>query len=182
MWLDSRRSPWSTRIRRQCWRAVLPQAFILRKTLQELLVSSRKLCVYGVSLFAALLLCGCKPQTPHCHIRSGARAIQTGVSRRNSRRSLKSAYNGDSTSATIRSHSIYRRHGIRQAFTFEHNSGAFGKKYLPETMGSGVCVIDYDNDGWQDMFSSIPWTGPSTRPADPIRRSITTTTTAHSPM
>ena len=25
---------------------------------------------------------------------------------------------------------------------FKHNSGAFGKKYLPETMGSGVCFID----------------------------------------
>ena len=35
---------------------------------------------------------------------------------------------------------------------FRHNSGAFGKKYLPETMGSGVCAIDYDNDGWQDIF------------------------------
>src|SRR5690349_18855615 len=33
---------------------------------------------------------------------------------------------------------------------FKHNSGAFGKKYLPETMGSGVCFIDDDNDGWQD--------------------------------
>jgi enediyne biosynthesis protein E4 len=31
---------------------------------------------------------------------------------------------------------------------FKHNTGAFGKKYLPETMGSGVCFIDYDNDGW----------------------------------
>src|SRR6185437_4333843 len=35
---------------------------------------------------------------------------------------------------------------------FIHNSGAFGKKYLPETMGSGVCFIDYDNDGWQDIL------------------------------
>jgi hypothetical protein len=45
--------------------------------------------------------------------------------------------------------------GIR----FKHNSGAFGKKYLPETMGSGVCFIDYDNDGWQDIFfvNSMDW-------------------------
>ena len=45
--------------------------------------------------------------------------------------------------------------GIR----FRHNSGAFGKKYLPETMGSGVCVIDYDNDGWQDILfvNSMDW-------------------------
>jgi enediyne biosynthesis protein E4 len=44
---------------------------------------------------------------------------------------------------------------------FKHNSGAFGKKYLPETMGSGVCFIDYDNDGWQDIFfvNSMDWPG-----------------------
>jgi len=44
---------------------------------------------------------------------------------------------------------------------FLHNSGAFGKKYLPETMGSGVCVIDYDGDGWQDIFfvNSKNWPG-----------------------
>jgi hypothetical protein len=35
---------------------------------------------------------------------------------------------------------------------FVHNNGAFGKKYLPETMGSGVAFIDTDNDGWQDLF------------------------------
>lgn len=42
---------------------------------------------------------------------------------------------------------------------FKHNTGAFGKKYLPETMGSGVCVIDYDNDGWPDIFfvNSMDW-------------------------
>ena len=44
---------------------------------------------------------------------------------------------------------------------FKHNSGAFGKKYLPETMGSGVCFLDYDNDGWQDIFfvNSMDWPG-----------------------
>jgi len=44
---------------------------------------------------------------------------------------------------------------------FKHNSGAFGKKYLPETMGSGVCVLDYDNDGWQDLLfvNSMDWPG-----------------------
>ncbi len=36
--------------------------------------------------------------------------------------------------------------------TFTHNSGAFGKKYLPETLGPGVAFIDYDGDGWQDLF------------------------------
>ena len=38
--------------------------------------------------------------------------------------------------------------GIR----FTHTNGAFGKKYLPETMGSGVAFLDFDGDGWQDLF------------------------------
>jgi hypothetical protein len=35
---------------------------------------------------------------------------------------------------------------------FIHNNGAFGKKYLPETLGPGCAFIDYDNDGWQDLL------------------------------
>jgi enediyne biosynthesis protein E4 len=47
--------------------------------------------------------------------------------------------------------------GIR----FRHHSGAFGKKYLPETMGSGVIVFDADGDGAQDLFfvNSKSWPG-----------------------
>ena len=43
--------------------------------------------------------------------------------------------------------------------SFKHNNGAFGKKYLPETMGSGACFLDYDNDGWQDilLINSMDW-------------------------
>ncbi len=44
---------------------------------------------------------------------------------------------------------------------FRHNSGAFGSKYLPETMGSGVCIIDFDGDGLQDLLfvNSMDWPG-----------------------
>jgi hypothetical protein len=35
---------------------------------------------------------------------------------------------------------------------FRHNNGAQGKKYLPETNGSGCAFLDYDNDGWQDIL------------------------------
>jgi hypothetical protein len=38
--------------------------------------------------------------------------------------------------------------GIR----FRHNNGAFGNKYLPETMGSGGAFLDADGDGWQDIL------------------------------
>jgi enediyne biosynthesis protein E4 len=33
-----------------------------------------------------------------------------------------------------------------------HNTGAFGRKYLPETLGPGCAFLDYDNDGWQDIL------------------------------
>jgi len=47
--------------------------------------------------------------------------------------------------------------GIR----FRHNSGAYGKKYLPETIGSGAAFLDIDNDGWQDVLlvNSTNWPG-----------------------
>jgi len=47
--------------------------------------------------------------------------------------------------------------GIR----FRHNSGAFGRKYLPETMGSGGAFLDADGDGWQDILlvNSMTWPG-----------------------
>src|ERR1700719_94379 len=44
---------------------------------------------------------------------------------------------------------------------FVHNNGAFGKKFLPETMGTGTAFIDYDNDGWPDIFlvNGMDWPG-----------------------
>ena len=35
---------------------------------------------------------------------------------------------------------------------FVHNTGAFGKRFLPETMGAGCAFIDYDNDGNPDIL------------------------------
>src|SRR5215467_11053579 len=45
--------------------------------------------------------------------------------------------------------------------TFTNYSGAFGKKYLPEALGPGVAFIDYDGDGWQDLFftNGTDWPG-----------------------
>jgi len=44
---------------------------------------------------------------------------------------------------------------------FVHNSGAFGKKYLPETLGSGALFLDVDGDGWQDVLlvNGTSWPG-----------------------
>ena len=44
---------------------------------------------------------------------------------------------------------------------FKHNSGAFGGKFLPETLGSGCAFIDYDADGWPDILlvNGMDWPG-----------------------
>ncbi len=42
---------------------------------------------------------------------------------------------------------------------FRHNSGAYGGKILPETLGSGCAFLDYDADGWQDilLINGMDW-------------------------
>jgi len=64
---------------------------------------------------------------------------------------------GPEEAAGITFRDITQRAGIH----FVHNNGAFGKKYLPETMGPGVAFIDYDNDGWPDIFlvNDTDWPG-----------------------
>ena len=44
---------------------------------------------------------------------------------------------------------------------FHHNSGAYGGKLLPETLGSGCAFLDYDADGWPDILlvNGMDWAG-----------------------
>jgi enediyne biosynthesis protein E4 len=44
---------------------------------------------------------------------------------------------------------------------FLHNSGAFGSKYLPETLGPGCAFFDYEGDGWLDILlvNGAGWAG-----------------------
>ena len=48
----------------------------------------------------------------------------------------------------VRFTDITRSSGIN----FIHHNGAFGSKYLPETLGPGCAFIDYDNDGYPDIL------------------------------
>ncbi len=49
----------------------------------------------------------------------------------------------------------------RAGVYFHHNTGAYGGKLLPETMGSGCAFLDYDGDGWQDilLLNGMDWPG-----------------------
>jgi len=46
---------------------------------------------------------------------------------------------------------------------FKHNTGAYGGKLLPETLGAGCAFLDHDADGWQDLLlvNSMDWPGHS---------------------
>jgi enediyne biosynthesis protein E4 len=55
---------------------------------------------------------------------------------------------------------------------FVHSSGASPEKYLPESTGAGCAFLDFDNDGWMDIYlmNSGPcdfWTPPK-----PIRNAL----------
>ena len=47
---------------------------------------------------------------------------------------------------------------------FHHTNGAFGQKYMPETLGAGGVWLDVDDDGWQDivLVNSSAWPGQGT--------------------
>ena len=70
---------------------------------------------------------------------------------------LTAAPGTNAASGPIHFTDVTQKAGIR----YVHNNGAFGKKFLPETLGPGVAFIDYDNDGWQDIFvaNGTGWPG-----------------------
>lgn len=54
-----------------------------------------------------------------------------------------------------------------EGITFRHFNGARGDKLLPESMGGGVAVFDYDGDGDQDLFLVNGTSWPQDPPAAP---------------
>jgi hypothetical protein len=67
------------------------------------------------------------------------------------------AQTGSAVSSGFRFTDVTSAAGIH----FQHNSGAFGGKFLPETLGSGCAFLDYDRDGWQDilLINGADWPG-----------------------
>src|SRR6187549_466484 len=103
---------------------------------------------YLAFIFLALFICSCK-QSPTAAPAAPATEVT------NQAPSPSPSPTPPRPSGPIEFTDVTAQAGIH----FKHNSGAFGKKYLPETIGAGCAFIDYDNDGWQDILlvNSMNW-------------------------
>jgi hypothetical protein len=56
-------------------------------------------------------------------------------------------------SAARQEHSVrFTNIATEAKITFKHENGATPQKYMPETMAGGSIILDYNNDGWPDIF------------------------------
>src|ERR1700686_5192326 len=56
--------------------------------------------------------------------------------------------------------------------TWVHENAMSPSRYLPEALGPGCAFLDYDNDGWMDIF--LVNSGPSDfwKPSKPVRNAL----------
>jgi hypothetical protein len=133
-----------------------PHAYCERYRLRKIHFMPRGRITWGV-LLATSLLVGCKQKASNSAEQPASTQPQTTT--------VAPAPTIDipaptATAATRPSGPIQFTDITEQAgIHFKHNTGAFGKKFLPETMGNGACFLDYDNDGWQDILivNSMDW-------------------------
>jgi enediyne biosynthesis protein E4 len=89
---------------------------------------------------------------------TGPRSIQSGLSRRSFLRNLAA------TAASLRFAAVPGLPTQSPGYPFEevpssasgitwvHTAGKSPEKYLPETTGAGCAFLDYDHDGWMDIY------------------------------
>src|SRR2546421_12741534 len=60
----------------------------------------------------------------------------------------------------------------KSGITWTHNNAHSSDRYLPETVGAGCAFLDYDNDGWMDIY--LVNSGPSDffTPNAPLRNAL----------
>src|SRR4051812_48668721 len=53
-----------------------------------------------------------------------------------------------------------------------HENAMSANRYLPETMGPGVGFVDYDNDGWTDLFMVNSGAADFYTPSKPLKNAL----------
>jgi enediyne biosynthesis protein E4 len=74
--------------------------------------------------------------------------------------------------ATAAAHPFTRIAPAASGIVWTHTAGKSATKYLPETTGAGCAFLDYDNDGWMDIY--LVNSGPCDfyTPARPLRNAL----------
>jgi enediyne biosynthesis protein E4 len=55
---------------------------------------------------------------------------------------------------------------------WKHDNALSARRYLPESMGPGVAIFDYDNDGWMDLYFVNSGPADFFAPATPLRNAL----------
>src|ERR1039457_3693411 len=56
--------------------------------------------------------------------------------------------------------------------TWVHDNAMSPQRFLPETLGPGCAFLDYDNDGWMDIFLVNSGSSDFFKPAKPVRNAL----------
>ncbi|MEO6238109.1 MAG: VCBS repeat-containing protein, partial [Vicinamibacterales bacterium] len=62
--------------------------------------------------------------------------------------------------------------GAASGISWVHDNAMSADRYLPETMGPGVAFLDFDNDGWMDVFMVNSGRSDFYQPKTPIRNAL----------
>src|SRR5437867_2460874 len=60
----------------------------------------------------------------------------------------------------------------RSGLHWVHTNAMSPDRYLPETMGPGVAFLDYDNDGWMDIYMVNSGSCDFFKPKTPLRNAL----------
>lgn len=106
-----------------------------------------RLPVRGLALAAALVVTGCGPGDSGGHPRSGPPADGAGRPERGAPAPAPTLPPA-APAGTVRFVDATEESGV----DFVHNTGAFGERWMPETIGPGVVLFDADGDGRTDLL------------------------------